>query len=382
MHTRGLWKKLAKEKEMEENRGEEEEGTPIEEVETAITTTEPTQDEEMELQAGDKGEVRGDPNILKLMEMMNNNLKEMNKKFDKNEESLKESLKQMKKETSENFKKQEDNFQKQKEELRQTINKNNEILQQRLMEEIQQRNEELKKELKEQLKKDHEKNKEEMKQQIRLIFKGCREESNQTKTEMNKKWEETRYPANQLDETVDSGFIQLNEKLDNASDGINEEIQNKEDKDVLFSGNKDNKNNEKIKHIKTNRRRVKKNQIIKKIKKTKEIGKIYKKKLLKTREEVEMMNGLIDVFNLPLTDQRKLMRYKDCRRTLKEIIEGIHNQPAEENFSKSIRKWKLHKIDRTHNKIGCHKLRRYLTCLLYTSIVKKQCTGILYFTKL
>ena len=40
MHTRGLGKKLAKEKEMEENRGEEE-GTPIEEVETAITTTEP-----------------------------------------------------------------------------------------------------------------------------------------------------------------------------------------------------------------------------------------------------------------------------------------------------------------------------------------------------
>ena len=84
MHTRGLSKKLAREKEMEENRGEEEEGTSIEEVETAITTTEPTQDEEMELQAGDKGEVRGDPNILKLMEMMNN----MNNKFDKNKDCL------------------------------------------------------------------------------------------------------------------------------------------------------------------------------------------------------------------------------------------------------------------------------------------------------
>ena len=30
-----------------------------EEVETAITTTEPTQDEEMEPQAGDRGEARG-----------------------------------------------------------------------------------------------------------------------------------------------------------------------------------------------------------------------------------------------------------------------------------------------------------------------------------
>ena len=55
------------------------------------------------------------------------------------------------------------------------------------------------------------------------------------------------------------------------------------------------------------------------------------------------------------------MRYE--AKDKKEIIEGIHNQPAEENFSKSIRKWKLHKFDRTHNKIGCHKSRRYLTHL-------------------
>ena len=59
MHTRGLSKKLAKDKEMEENRGEEEEGTSVEEVETIITTEEPTKDEEMEPQAGDKEETRG-----------------------------------------------------------------------------------------------------------------------------------------------------------------------------------------------------------------------------------------------------------------------------------------------------------------------------------
>ena len=82
--------------------------------------------------------------------------------------------------------------------------------------------------------------------------------------------------------------------------------------------------------IRDSRRRVKKNRIIKKIKKTKEIGKIYIKKLIQTREEVEMVKrGLIDVFNLTITDQSKLMKYKDCRMTLKEIIEGIHNKPAE-----------------------------------------------------
>ena len=67
-----------------------------------------------------------------------------------------------------------------------------------------------------------------------------------------------------------------------------------EETSVLFSENKDNSDTKKIKHIKTNSRRVKKNQIIKKNKKTEEMGKIYKKKLIKTKEEVEMMkNGLI-----------------------------------------------------------------------------------------
>ena len=63
-----------------------------------------------------------------------------------------------------------------------------------------------------------------------------------------------------------------------------------------------------------------------------------------------MKHGLIDVFNLPLTDQSKLIKYKDCRRTLKEKIEGIRNKPAEENFSKSIRKWKLPEIEMLNKK--------------------------------
>ena len=40
MHTRGLSKKLAKDQETEENRGEEEEGTSVEEVETRLTPAE------------------------------------------------------------------------------------------------------------------------------------------------------------------------------------------------------------------------------------------------------------------------------------------------------------------------------------------------------
>ena len=61
------------------------------------------------------------------------------------------------------------------------------------------------------------------------------------------------------------------------------------------------------------------------MKKTREIGKVYKKKIIKTREELEMVkNGLIEVFNLPITDRIEIMKYKDCRRNLKETIEGVH----------------------------------------------------------
>ena len=70
MHTRGLSKKLAKDKEMEEHRGEEEKGTSIEEVETTITTTEPAQDKEMEQQAGDGEQARGGLSSTEIQKLM------------------------------------------------------------------------------------------------------------------------------------------------------------------------------------------------------------------------------------------------------------------------------------------------------------------------
>ena len=78
---------------------------------------------------------------------------------------------------------------------------------------------------------------------------------------------------------------------------------------------------------------------------------MYKKKLIQTREEVEMMkNGLIDVFNLPITYQSKLIEYKDCRRTLREIIKGFHNQPVYEELSRYMLRWKVPAIDMTDHK--------------------------------
>ena len=95
-------------------------------------------------------------------------------------------------------------------------------------------------------------------------------------------------------------------------------------------------------HIEVNTKGVK-NQVIQKIK---QIGKLHQKKIINTKEELEMMKiGLINVFNLPITEQTETMNYEDCRRILKEIIEGTHNKPVSKNLSKSIFKWNIPKIE-------------------------------------
>ena len=86
MHKRASSLRQTKEAE-KEVRVAEKEVTSVEDVETVA-----------------REEVRGDPNLLKIMELMNS----MNEKFDKNEESLK----QMKEETNDNFKKQEEKINK------------------------------------------------------------------------------------------------------------------------------------------------------------------------------------------------------------------------------------------------------------------------------
>ena len=48
-----------------------------------------------------------------------------------------------------------------------------------------------------------------------------REEVKRTKTGMSKRWEETNYPADQL-ETLDSNFRPLNETPDTSSEGSKE----------------------------------------------------------------------------------------------------------------------------------------------------------------
>ena len=162
-----------------------------------------------------------------------------------------------------------------------------------------------------------------------------------------------------LKETMDSGFKKLSETLYSGSKSVKEPvnqkiedsskgIENKEGKSVLLSEKKHNRNKGNMNHVEVNIKGVK-NTIIKK---TKKIGKICKKELIKKREELEMMkNGIINVLNLPITDHTEIMNFKDCRRTSKEILERAHNKTVSKNLRKSIFKWNIPKIER-YNKMS------------------------------
>ena len=98
----------------------------------------------------------------------------------------------------------------------------------------------------------------------------------------------------------------MNETLDSTSEGI------KEDQSTLLSEDKPNRDKEKIMPIEINIKGVKK-QINKK---TKERRIIRPKKIKNTREILEMIKGgLITVFNLPINEQRELIKFKNYRKT-------------------------------------------------------------------
>ena len=132
----------------------------------------------------------------------------------------------------------------------------------------------------------------------------------------------------------------------------------------------------------------------------------HHRKIIKTREEVEMMkNGLTNVFSVQMTNHAERMNFMECRRTLKEILEGvkyrparrnwrevrpewripklkeIHNQPVDEKFSESMLKWKIPKFERTHNKIVYHKLKGYQERLNTQEIQRQNKTAITTLTK-
>ena len=85
---------------------------------------------------------------------------------------------------------------------------------------------------------------------------------------------------------------------------------------TLLSENKHNRNKENIQHKEATIKSVK-NQVIQKIKK---IGKIFPKKIRNTREGMEMIiGGLINMFNLPINEQREIIKFKNSSKNLIKI---------------------------------------------------------------
>ena len=88
---------------------------------------------------------------------------------------------------------------------------------------------------------------------------------------MNKRWEETSYPVNQLQETLVSDFKPRNETLDSTPEGIKETLN-----ENMEPGNQKITQKEMVKELEERLQelqigvnsRMKKNRIIKKIKKT------------------------------------------------------------------------------------------------------------------
>ena len=128
---------------------------------------------------------------------------------------------------------------------------------------------------------------------------------------------------------MDSGFKNLNETLDSTSEGIkvspkteesSKEIEIREYQGVILSENKNNNSKEDNKYLE---------------KKTKKIRKTCRKKIINTREELEMIKGgLINVFNLPINEQRELIKFRSqlnmstievCQTT--SVISSIRNIP-------------------------------------------------------
>ena len=197
----------------------------------------------------------------------------MNEKFDNMKEDNKQTNDSLRQQTKEDNRQMNENLENKIEKINEKIYSTNESIKRELRELINEKIEDVRKTLSQRMEVHKDENLEQQKLSI----------NNRSKTK-----------AEEI--TNNNNMEQLNPEIEEDS---RKGIENKEDSSVLFSENINNKNKEKIKHIETNSRDVKKDQIIKKIKKTKDIGKIYKKKLVKTREEVEMMKqGLINELNL------------------------------------------------------------------------------------
>ena len=129
------------------------------------------------------------------------------------------------------------------------------------------------------------------------------ETSKKQEERINEKLDQNKEELFKKLDSINNIFKPVEETQDTTSEG-SKEIEFKKDQSVLSPENNNNETNDECVEMKTEKR--------------------HHRKIIKTREEVEMMkNGLTDVFNVPMTNHAERMNFMECRRTLKEILEGV-----------------------------------------------------------
>ena len=124
-------------------------------------------------------------------------------------------------------------------------------------------------------------------------------------------------------------FRNNTEELDQKIEDNREETELKEDKSILLSANKNNSNTENIQtmEMKTKKR--------------------HPRKLINTREGGEMIkNGLINMFNIPITNHEEIINVQDYRRRSIKILEMTYYKATGNNFKKSLDKRNIPPLER------------------------------------
>ena len=79
--------------------------------------------------------------------------------------------------------------------------------------------------------------------------------------------------------------------------------------------------------------------------KSKKMRRMYPRNLIKTKEEFEMMNkGLINVRNIPITNNKEIMNVRDYRRRLQVISMMTYHKTIVHNLEKTKGKWNTPEI--------------------------------------
>ena len=123
-----------------------------------------------------------------------------------------------------------------------------------------------------------------------------------------------------------------------------------------------------VPEIKTNRNQenIKQREI-----ESKKMRRMDPRNLIKTKEEMEMMNhGLIDINNIPITNKKEIMNARDYGSRLKVISEMIYQQTVVYQWERTRGKWP---VSYTH--LDVYKRQVYNTLCFDNELTTSWCCG-------